>query len=362
MGHRMWGRLFFCSLVAGALLATGCSSKKRIILLTNGDDPYWDVVRSGMKDAERDFKLSEGNLKIEVDKNDATPKGQIDKLTQYANQTDIAAVAISATDAKNTQLADAMRQLIKQGIQVITLDSDVDRENLRDARFAYLGTDNVIAGRELGKAAKGLRPAGGNYAAFVGIKSASNATGRMQGFVEGAGEGFKQIEYLADKMDRSVAQKNVRDAIDRHPEMNTLLGIWSYDADAIARTVKELGVRDKVTVVTFDASPDAIPDMADGFIDAMVVQNPYQMGYDGTRLMKALVEGDQATIHAIAPDWDAEAKKFKSTDGDVISTEIRIVVPNETSPLKPELFEKTTKFFTLPEFKKWLDERKLKSS
>ena len=139
MGHRMWGRLFFCSLVAGALLATGCSSKKRIILLTNGDDPYWDVVRSGMKDAERDFKLSEGNLKIEVDKNDATPKGQIDKLTQYANQTDIAAVAISATDAKNTQLADAMRQLIKQGIQVITLDSDVDRETFARCAVCVFG-------------------------------------------------------------------------------------------------------------------------------------------------------------------------------------------------------------------------------
>jgi ribose transport system substrate-binding protein len=356
------GRWGFCLLLGVLFLLTGCSNKKRIILLTNGDDPYWDVVRSGMKDAERDFKLSDGNLKIEVDKNDATPKGQIDKLTQYANQTDIAAVAISATDAKNTQLADAMRQLIKQGIQVITLDSDVDRETLRDARFAYLGTDNVIAGRELGKAAKGLRSTGGNYAAFVGIKSASNATGRMQGFVEGAGEGFKQIEYLTDKMDRSVAQKNVRDSLDRHKEINTLLGIWSYDADAIARTVKELDLRDKVTVVTFDASPDAIPDMADGFIDAMVVQNPYQMGYDGVRLMKALVDGDQATIQKIAPDWDPDAKKFKSPDGDVISTEIRVVVPDEKSPLKPELFEASTKFFTLPEFKKWLDERKLKSS
>ena len=210
-----------------------------------------------------------------------------------------------------------MRQLIKQGIQVITLDSDVDRETLRNARFAYLGTDNVIAGRELGNAAKGLRPTGGNYAAFVGRPSASNAMGRMQGFVEGAGSQFKQIEYLADAMNRSVAQKNVRDAIDCHHEIDTLLGIWSYDADAIGGTVKELGIRDKVTVVTLDAAPDAIPDMADGFIDAMVVQNSYQMGYEGTRLMKALVDGDQATIQAITPEWDAEAKKFKSTDGDV---------------------------------------------
>ena len=114
MGLSNVGSAVFLSVRGVALVATGCSNKKRVILVTNGDDPFWDVVRSGMKDAERDFKLSDGNLKVEVDKNDATPKGQIDKLTQYANQTDIAAVAISAIDAKNTQLADAMRQLISR--------------------------------------------------------------------------------------------------------------------------------------------------------------------------------------------------------------------------------------------------------
>jgi ribose transport system substrate-binding protein len=361
--HHPHGRLFHC-IVGGAMLLVvcGCSGKKRVILLTNGDDPFWDVVRSGMKDAERDLKLSAGGLKIEVDKNDATPKGQIDKLTQYANQTDIAAVAISATDAKNTQLADALRQLIKQGVQVITLDSDVDRSTAKDARFAYLGTNNIVGGRELGKAAKGLRPEGGIYAAFVGLPTAANASERLQGFEEGAGDKFKRAEYLTDKMDRSVAQKNVRDALDRHPEINTLVGIWSYNADAIARTVKELAVREKETVVVFDASPDAIHDIGDGLIDAMVVQNPYQMGYDGVRLMKALVENAQATIHSIVPDWSAEKKEFTSADGDVITTELRIVVPNNQSPLKREMFEEKTKFFTLPEFKKWLDERKLKSS
>ena len=30
---------------------------KRVILLTNGADPFWDAMRAGMQDAEKDFKL-----------------------------------------------------------------------------------------------------------------------------------------------------------------------------------------------------------------------------------------------------------------------------------------------------------------
>src|SRR5579863_10479224 len=74
---------------------------KRVILLTNGADPFWDAMRAGMQDAEKEFDLRSAGLRTEMDVNDGTPKGQVDKLRQYSNQADIAAVAISVTDAKN---------------------------------------------------------------------------------------------------------------------------------------------------------------------------------------------------------------------------------------------------------------------
>lgn len=342
--------------------ATGSGKAKRLIMLTNGDDPFWDAMRAGMEDAARDLKLADAGFKVELDKNDNTPKGQIDKLTQYANQTDIAAVALSSTDARSTQIADAMRALGKQGIKVVTIDSDVDRKTSRDARFAYLGTDNIVGGRELGKAAKGLRPEGGKFAAFVGLKSAANAQERMQGFAEGAGAAFKQIDYLGDEMDLNVAAKNVRDALDRHSELDTLVGIWAYNAPAISTTVKERGVRDKTKVVVFDAHPGALLGMAEGMIDAFIVQNPYDMGYQGVRLMKALVEDDKSTISEMYPSWNPESGKFNVPDGDIRITGLKVVVPDDRSPLKKEMFEETTEFLKLPEFKAWLDKYKLKGS
>ena len=70
-----------------------------------------------------------------------------------------------------------MEDCQKSGIKVIAIDSDVDRKTSRGARFAYLGTDNVLGGQELGKAAAGIRPEGGKYATFVGLKNYTDLLG-----------------------------------------------------------------------------------------------------------------------------------------------------------------------------------------
>ncbi len=359
---------FPCLMVAvfvGCAAIAGCGpsgdGSKRIILLTNGDDPFWDAMREGMNKAAADLDLKSAGYRAELDKNDNTPKGQVDKLKQYANQTDIAAVAISVTDAKNVAIAQAMRDLRAKGVKVLTVDSDVDRSQFRDARFAYLGTDNVIGGQELGKAAKGLRPSGGKYATFVGLKSAANAVERIDGFAQAA-EGFTQLDSLGDDMDLSKAEENVRVVLNNHTDANTLVGIWAYNAHAIVDVVKERDLRDQTTIVVFDAAPKAIEHMKDGNIDAMIVQNPYQMGYLGTKLMKAMIDDDAATIKEMYPSWSGEGDKFDEPDGDILTTELRVVVPNEKSQLQPTMFRDTTKFFYFKDFQAWLDERNLKGS
>jgi ribose transport system substrate-binding protein len=352
--------------VAAGLLAAavaGCGGtgggaaggEKRIILLNNGDSPFWDACRAGLEEAANDLDLKKAGLRAVFESNDATPQGQLDRLRQFASQSDIVAVGISAIDGNNAAIADQLRELRKKGVHVVTIDSDVDRARYRDARFAFIGTDNLAGGRELGKCAKGLRPDGGQYVTFVGRTGAQNAIERIGGFAEGAGDKFKSLDSMADENDRSRARENVRNAIRNHPGLNTLVGIWSYNAPAIADVVKGMDKRSQMTVVVFDAEPVAIRQMGEGLIDAMVVQNPYQMGYQGVKLMKALVEKDEATVKQMLPDQG-------KPDGDIYDTGLKVVVPDEGSPLKAEMFDKKTEFLKLSDFRKWLDKYKLTGS
>lgn len=316
----------------------------------NGNSPFWDAVGHGLKKGAADLKV---NAVLET--NDGLPPGQIEKLRQFATQSDIVGVAISATDAANPAIADEMKKLRAKGVVVITVDSDLDRQRYRDARQAFVGTDNLSGGRALGITAKNLRPDGGAYVQFVGRTGAQNAIERMNGFTEGAGDKFKQLDRMGDETDRSRARENVRNAIRNHPDLNVLVGIWSYNAPAIVDIVKEMNVRDKMTLVAFDAEPLAITQMGEGNLDAMVVQNPYEMGYQGIRLMKALKENDQKTVAEMLPN-------LGQPDGDLYDTGLKVVVPDEGSPLKPEMFDAKTQFLKLSEFREWLNKFGLKGS
>jgi ribose transport system substrate-binding protein len=254
-----------------------------------------------------------------------------------------------------------MRELKRSGVHVLTIDSDVSRSKFRGSRTAYVGTDNVEAGRVLGRCARALRPDGGEYVTFVGYPEAQNAEERVRGFQEGAGDKFRRDDNMGDQTDRAVAKRNVRTARSNHPNATTFVGIWSYNAPAIVNTLQEDEDQKKkrtYTVVVFDAEPQAIKQMGEGWIDAMVVQNPYKMGYDSTRLMKALAQGDQKTVQELLPNLGKEG-------GDIVDTGIKVVVPDDGSALKPAMFDdkaKNIKGYKLSEFQGWLKANNLTGS
>ena len=340
--------------------AAGEPSTKRFIFLTNGDDPFWDACNAGLQEGGKQFDLASKGLSVVMEKNNGTAQGQIEKLRQFGSQRDIAGVAISVIQADNTAIADEMRNLAAKGVHVITVDGDVNRDTLRDARPYYIGTDNIVAGRVLGRAAgvllgdRGLQE--GGYVQFAGFTDNDNARARMNGFQEAVGESYEQVDRMSDAMDLSKARDNVRAALVNHPDLVALVGIWAYNAPAIAEVVDERGAGDQTTVITFDAQAAAIEHMAGGRIDAMVVQNPFDMGMKSVQLLLAMHEDDQDTISGLFPNPDAP-------DGDVLTTGLRVIIPAEGSPLESDTFDPSpAERMTLPAFREWLAAYGLTSS
>ncbi len=363
-----WRVLSFLSLAAVAVVLAGCSSqtgtptsgKKRIVFLTNGSDPFWDACRSGLEEGAKQFEIEKAGYTVAMEVNNGKPQGQIDKLRQFASQGDVAAVAISVIQADNAAIIEEMKKLQAKGIKVITVDGDVNREKFRDARPYYIGTDNIVGGRVLGTAAKALLEergkTSGGYVQFAGFTDNDNARNRMNGVKEAIGDNYTEDDRMADGMDKSKARENVRNAITNHKDLVALVGIWAYNAPAIAQVVSETKTRDKYTVVAFDAQAVAIEEMAKGNIDAMVVQNPFDMGLQSVRLLKAMLTDDQDTMKEMFP-------RTGEPDSDVYTTGLRLVVPTDRTPLKPDLFDpKTVEFIKLNDFRDWLAKYKLTSS
>jgi ribose transport system substrate-binding protein len=342
----------------------GTKGVRRIVLMTNGNSPFWDACRAGMQSAAADLKLSDAGLDAVMEVNDGTPQGQLERLRQFGSQPDIVGVAMSAVDAKNVAVVEEMRALQQRGIHVTCMDGDVEAK-YHDARHCYIGTDNVTGGKVLGVAAKNLLGArnvkSGGYVQFVGRLGAENAIERMGGFKETMAPEYSEVDRMEDNFDLNKARDNVRNAMINHPDLVALIGIWSYNAPAICDVVKQdySDKRANLTIATFDAEPVAIRRMGEGLIDVMVVQDPYDIGYQSVRIQKALAAGDQAAVKEMLPNKGKDG-------GDVYETALKVVVPDDKSPLKAEVlkekFGDKVKFMDLTEFKAWLAKYKLVGS
>jgi ribose transport system substrate-binding protein len=271
---------------------------------------------------------------------------------------------MSAVDAKNVAVVEEMRALAQKGIHVTCMDGDVEAK-YHDARQCYVGTDNVTGGKVLGVAAKKLLGArnvkSGGYVQLVGRLGAENAIERMGGVKETMAPEYSEVDRMEDNFDLTKARDNVRNAMINHPDLVALIGIWSYNAPAICDVIKQdySDKRANLTIATFDAEPIAIRRMGEGLIDVMVVQDPYDIGYQSVRIQKAIAAGDQAAVKEMLPNKGKEG-------GDVYETALKVVVPDDKSPLKADVFKEKfgdkVKFMDLTEFKAWLAKYKLVGS
>jgi ribose transport system substrate-binding protein len=311
--------------------------KPRLMFISNSNADWWNAVEKGMTDGGEAF----GAL-VELRRNEGQAEGQIRLLEDVLSLPDVKGVAVSVLEAESPGIADKMREHRKAGKVVIAIDSD----GQSDTRRAYIGTNNRLAGEVAGKAAATLRPKGGKTVVFVGVPSAANAIERREGFFKGAGPAFEFIETLGDDGDKNRAQVNVQTALTKYPDVGVLLGLWSYNAPRIAEEVaKSPGLRKKVNVVTFDLDEMAVAHIENGLIDVSVCQNPYEMGYQGVRLLKALVTNDTATVNAMLPNGQT-----------TIDTGVRVIVPGKPSPIKGE------NVIDIKAMKEWLVSKGLKSS
>ena len=314
----------------------------RIVFVTNGNSDWWSAVEKGMKDGGEKFGAD-----VELKRNKNRTEGQISLLEEALSSNDVAGVAVSVVDPKAPGIADAIAKLKAAGKVVITIDSDIAPGSASDRR-AYVGTNNAVAGEIAGKAAATLRPGGGKVAVFVGKASASNAQERLNGFFVGAGPKFIKppVETFEDGDDKNKAQSLAQISITKYPDLDVMLGIYSYNGPRIAEEASKVpDFRKKVTIVSFDLDEQSVEHLEKGDIDVSVCQNPYEIGYQGVRLLKAFIADDRKVVEEMLPGGT-----------DKVDTGVRVIVPSDASPVKMD------NVITIKAMKDWLKSKGLKSS
>jgi len=199
---------------------------------------------------------------------------------------------VSAVDPKT--MGDALNRVGGQ-VALFTTDSDAPGSK----RIAYIGSSNVDAGKQAAEIAKKAMPDGGKCLGFVGLLGADNAKERIQGMKDGlAGSKIELVDVRGDDIDQARAKKNVEDALVASPDVTCMVGFYSYNTPRIYEVLKEAGKLNKIQIIGFDEDPITLGGVKEGAIAGTVVQQPFEWGYQGMKLMAKYIEGDKSGVPA----------------------------------------------------------------
>ncbi len=269
--------------------ATGTAhaqDKQSLAFVVNGASDFWKLAEAGVRKAQEE--LPNYDLQFKYPEQAAAAVQQ--RLMEDLVAAGISAIMVSAVDPKSS--TEALNSIGSQ-VPLFTTDSDAPDTN----RIAYIGSSNTDAGKQAGEIALKALPDGGQCIGFVGLPGADNARERIDG-MKSVLEGSKVelVDVRGDDIDMTRAKRNVEDALAANPDITCMVGFYSYNTPRIYEVLKESGKLGQITVVAFDEDPITLGGIREGTIAGTVVQQPYEWGYQGMKLMAKYLEGDTSGI------------------------------------------------------------------
>ncbi len=285
---------------------------------------FWKSVFAGARAAGNEY-----NLELTIAGPDAEEDYETqNELVAQAVADGAEAVVFSAIDFEKN--VPAVEAAAAAGVRVVSIDSGVNSP----CASAYIGTDNLAAGRMAGQAA--LAPDGELRVGLVNFDAGTaNGQQRERGVRAALAEDARVVETAAVYTDSAAgaARADTVELLTGHPELNVLIAFNEPVTVGAARAVEELGLEDRVWLVGFDSNVEAVDMLQTGAVDALVVQNPYAIGYLGVENAWKLLTGQPA-----APEADLWTATTLVTRENMFSTACqRLLLPFTEEPEQPEI-------------------------
>lgn len=206
------------------------------------------------------------------------------------------AIVIASTSSDAT--VPALEEAIAKGIPVITIDNKVKTDKVN----SFLATDNLKAG---GMAAEFMveqlkAKYGDLKGKAVGVVSAMAGVqvliDRDTGFADKIKELAPELTVLEPRYVDNDMTKAMSAAEDMLTANDNLIGIFADNnttGSGTSRVISQLGKANDVFVVAFDSDAEEVTGLSEGSIKALVLQDPYGMGYKGVDYAIQALEGKQ---------------------------------------------------------------------
>jgi ribose transport system substrate-binding protein len=239
---------------------------------------FWQSLHAGVMSAGRDFN-------VEVLWNGPSIETDYSRQIQIVDamiSRHVDGLAISASD--HTALNGVIERASRVGIPVTVFDSGVDTTDY----MTFLATNNPAAGEMAARKVAELLHGKGEIAMVMHVPGSVSTGDREARFEEVLKRDFPGIHIAARQFgsdDRAVARAAAENILSAHPRLSAIFASAEAGTLGAALALKARGLAGKVRMVGFDSSYELVEDLKSGVVDALVIQDPFRIGYETVRTL-----------------------------------------------------------------------------
>jgi ribose transport system substrate-binding protein len=286
---------------AAALLLAGCSKSDstttkdiHLAFIPKGmQNVYWKSVQSGMLQAQKEAEAQNPGTQLTIEWNGPANEGdraaQISLMENYvAQKLDGIILCPMEFDA----LVAPSQKAHLAGIPLVIVDSPLDY----DKTVAFVGTGNKQAGVMAGKELARELGDKGNVLMMRFMPGSASTNQREEGFLDEM-KNHPGITILSSDNfagdDREKAFDKASNLLTTYPTVQGVFTPNEPSTNGMLLALEKAGLAGKVNFVGFDGGAANMAGLAAGHINALVLQDPYTMGYQGVKTMLAYLAGQK---------------------------------------------------------------------
>jgi ribose transport system substrate-binding protein len=269
---------------------------------------FWNTVKAG---AECAAELA-GDVTVDWDGVAAETdiEGQVNLIQNFVTS-GVDGIVYAATDS--AALAPVTQSALDAGVPVAMIDSGTDPQPDEVPLYA---TDNRAGAVEAANLLAEALGDGDHQVALIEFQPGSQTnTERAEGFTEGLAN-HANLELVAQQpshSDVNEARRVTEDILTANPDLDGVFAANEPSVLGAIQAIEAAGKTGEVTVIGWDAAPDEIAALQTGQIHALVVQNPFNMGFLGVQNMidhlrdgTAMASADTGVTFVTAENIDTE--------------------------------------------------------
>lgn len=272
--------LLVIAITAGFLVALYIHERAVNRLLTIAVIPkttatdYWESMHAGVLDAVKGRRI---NIFWNAPQSEADYEAQAE-MVEDAIQQKVDAIILAPS--QEFVLASAVRHAKAEGIRVVIVDSPI--AVTPEHYLEYIGSDNKRIG-ELAASRIGSVLNGHGEVAIVGISPTVEISAqRAQAFIAKLTSTWPHIKIVDMQYGLSDPRRSeslTLDILAKHPALKAIFAIDAFATRGVYSGLKESNAEHRVRLVGVAQELDLLNQLRDGNIDALIVQDPYKMGY-----------------------------------------------------------------------------------